>query len=63
LRKRDLTKEGLTRIIRGEFPEEVLDILKRLTESRGNEVCSLSGLQVKGILDCVSEKIPKLGIV
>jgi hypothetical protein len=63
--KRDLTKEGLTKITRGdfEFPEEALDTLKRLTEYKSNEVWLLSGLQVKGILDRVAEKIPKLGIV
>lgn len=63
--KRDLTKEGLTNIMKGdfEFPEEALDILKRLAEDKSNEVWLLSGLQVKGILDRVAEKIPKLGIV
>jgi trehalose 6-phosphate synthase/phosphatase len=63
--KRDLTKDGLTKIMKGdfEFPEEALDILKRLSESKGNEMWLLSGLQVKGILDRVAERIPKLGIV
>lgn len=46
-----------------ELPEDTLDILRRLTENKNNEVWLLSGLQVKGVLDRVSEAVPRLGIV
>ncbi len=46
-----------------EIPEEPLNVLKSLAENKNNEVWLLSGLQVKGVLDRVAEKIPKLGIV
>ena len=46
-----------------EIPEEPLNVLKALAENKNNEVWLLSGLQVKGVLDRVAEKIPKLGIV
>ena len=63
--KRDLTKEGLATVMAGEaeIPEEPLNVLKSLAENKNNEVWLLSGLQVKGVLDRVAEKIPKLGIV
>ncbi|KIL62946.1 glycosyltransferase family 20 protein [Amanita muscaria Koide BX008] len=63
--KRDLTKEGLSKVMRGEaqFPEDALDLLTKLAENKNNEVWLLSGLQIKGVLDRVAEKVPKLGIV
>ncbi|KAF8636145.1 hypothetical protein AX17_003758 [Amanita inopinata Kibby_2008] len=63
--KRDLTREGLAKVMRGEaeFPKVALDILRSLTENKQNEVWLLSGLQIKGVLDRVAEEVPKLGIV
>ncbi|KAF8718268.1 hypothetical protein AX14_011953 [Amanita brunnescens Koide BX004] len=63
--KRDLTKEGLAKVMRGEaeIPEDALNLLKALTEIKNNEVWLLSGLQIKDVLDRVAERIPKLGIV
>lgn len=63
--KRDLTKEGLAKVMRGEaeIPEDVINVLNALTQNKNNEVWLLSGLQVKDVLDRVAEKVPKLGIV
>jgi trehalose-6-phosphatase len=63
--KRDLTKEGLAKVMRGEaeIPEDAINVLKTLTQNKNNEVWLLSGLQVKDVLDRVAEKVPKLGIV
>ena len=62
---RDLTKEGLAKVMRGEaeIPEDVINVLNALTQNKNNEVWLLSGLQVKDVLDRVAEKVPKLGIV
>ena len=43
-------------------PQEVFDILSKLTEDNRNEVWILSGLQVKGVLENLAEVIPRLGI-
>ena len=45
-----------------EPPEEAIRLLNRLAEDPKNQVWLLSGL-TKGMLDVVSEKAPKLGIV
>ena len=46
-----------------ELPEEAVDVLKKLTEDRKNEVWLLSGLPVRGALEKVAELVPKVGIV
>ncbi|TFK37501.1 alpha,alpha-trehalose-phosphate synthase [Crucibulum laeve] len=63
--KRDLSKEGLGKMLRGEFefPTAALEVLKRLAEDKRNDVWLLSGLPVKGVLDKVAELVPKIGIV
>ncbi|PFH45853.1 glycosyltransferase family 20 protein [Amanita thiersii Skay4041] len=63
--KRDLSKEGLMKVMSGdaELPEDALNALSRLAENKHNEVWLLSGLQVKNVLDRVAERVPKLGIV
>jgi len=43
--------------------EEAVEVLGRLAEDWKNEVWLLSGLRVKGILDAVAERVPKVGIV
>ncbi|KAJ8489164.1 hypothetical protein ONZ45_g13684 [Pleurotus djamor] len=59
---RDLSKESLqTR--RFDPPFEVFEVLSKLTDDRKNEVWLLSGLPVKGMLDQIADRIPKLGIV
>ncbi|OBZ75031.1 putative alpha,alpha-trehalose-phosphate synthase [UDP-forming] subunit [Grifola frondosa] len=44
-------------------PEEVIRLLNRLADDPRNEVWLLSGLQVKGALEVVEKKAPKIGIV
>ncbi|KAG6816474.1 hypothetical protein H0H87_005761 [Tephrocybe sp. NHM501043] len=48
---------------RVQVPEEVLLILERLVADPRNEVWLLSGLRVRGVLERIAERIPKLGIV
>ena len=43
-------------------PQEVFDILTKMTEDSRNEVWILSGLQVSGVLEELAERIPRLGI-
>lgn len=44
-------------------PEEVYSLLNKLAEDPKNEVWVLSGLPVKGALEVLAEKVPKVGIV
>lgn len=44
-------------------PQEALDLLNKLSQDRKNEVWLLSGLPVKGMMDEVAKKVPKIGIV
>ena len=46
-----------------ELPEGAVDVLKKLTEDRNNEIWLLSGLPVRGVLEKVPELVPKVGIV
>ena len=46
-----------------ELPEEAVDVLKKLTEDRNNEVWLLSGLPVRGAMEKVAELVPKVRIV
>ncbi|KAF5367337.1 hypothetical protein D9615_010280 [Tricholomella constricta] len=46
-----------------EVPEEVLMVLEKLVEDRRNEVWLLSGLRVRGVLERIAERVPRLGIV
>ena len=46
-----------------EPPEETLRLLNRLADDPRNQVWLLSGLPVKGMLDVVAERVPKVGIV
>lgn len=43
--------------------EEAISVLGKLAEDRRNEVWLLSGLRVKGVLEAVAERVPKVGIV
>ena len=43
--------------------EEAIGVLGKLAEDRKNEVWLLSGLRVKGVLEAVAERVPKVGIV
>lgn len=71
--RRDLSRDGLARMeedyaVKGgkckvEVPEDVLRVLEKLVEDRKNEVWLLSGLRVKGVLERIAERIPRLGIV
>ncbi|RDB18114.1 putative alpha,alpha-trehalose-phosphate synthase [UDP-forming] subunit [Hypsizygus marmoreus] len=44
-------------------PEEVLEVLEKLVEDRRNEVWLLSGLRVRGVLERIGKRVPRLGIV
>ncbi|KAA1466828.1 alpha-trehalose-phosphate synthase [Dentipellis sp. KUC8613] len=44
-------------------PEEALEVLGRLAEDKRNEVWLLSGLPVKGALEEVARRVPKVGLV
>ncbi|KAG5636272.1 hypothetical protein H0H81_008558 [Sphagnurus paluster] len=46
-----------------EVPEEVLSVLEKLVEDRRNEVWLLSGLRMRGVLERIAERVPRLGIV
>jgi trehalose 6-phosphate synthase/phosphatase len=49
-----------------ELPKEVedtIEVLGKLAEDWKNEVWLLSGLRVKGVLECVAERVPRVGIV
>ncbi|KNZ73603.1 Putative alpha,alpha-trehalose-phosphate synthase [UDP-forming] 106 kDa subunit [Termitomyces sp. J132] len=56
--RRDLRGKPLV-----EVPEEVLDVLERLTGDLRNEVWLLSGLRVRGLLERIGRRVPRLGIV
>ena len=62
---RDLSRAGLVGMAKGEyaFPEEVVNVLKKLAEDSRNEVWLLSGLRIDGVLERFREKVPKVGIV
>ncbi|KAF9007082.1 glycosyltransferase family 20-domain-containing protein [Cyathus striatus] len=62
--RRDLSREGLAKMLRGEFefPPEVVEVLRRLGEDKRNDVWLLSGLPVKGIMEKVASAVPKIGI-
>ncbi|EDR09311.1 alpha,alpha-trehalose-phosphate synthase [Laccaria bicolor S238N-H82] len=63
--RRDLSREGMMKLAKGEYelPEGAVDVLRKLTEDRKNEVWVLSGLPVRGVLEKVAELVPKVGIV
>jgi len=75
--RRDLSQVGVLQMLGGadagggeqaklELPEEVeeaIGVLGKLAEDRRNEVWLLSGLRVKGVLEAVAERVPKVGIV
>ncbi|KAF8963230.1 alpha,alpha-trehalose-phosphate synthase [Flammula alnicola] len=70
--RRDLTQKGVLQFLGGkgnsevELPKEVEDaigVLGKLAEDRRSEVWLLSGLQMKGVLEAVAERVPKVGIV
>ncbi|KAG5642279.1 hypothetical protein DXG03_003056 [Asterophora parasitica] len=46
-----------------QVPEDVLLVLEKLVEDRRNEVWLLSGLRVRGVLERIAERVPRLGIV
>ena len=70
---RDLTKKGVLDLVGAVGPggerelpkevEEAVNVLAKLADDRKNEVWLLSGLRVKGVLEAVAEKVPKVGIV
>ena len=43
--------------------EEAVEVLGKLADDWKNEVWLLSGLRVKGILEAVAERVPRVGIV
>ncbi|KII83794.1 glycosyltransferase family 20 protein [Plicaturopsis crispa FD-325 SS-3] len=59
--KRDLTREGLLKPFSP--PDDVIALLNKLASDPKNQVWLLSGLPVKGKLDTIAEKVPKIGIV
>jgi len=73
--RRDLSQVGVLQMLGGvdgggelklKLPEEVeeaIGVLGKLAEDRRNEVWLLSGLRVKGVLEAVAERVPKVGIV
>ena len=71
--RRDLTKKGVLDLVGAVGPggerelpkevEEAVNVLAKLADDRKNEVWLLSGLRVKGVLEAVAEKVPKVGIV
>lgn len=46
-----------------EVPEEVLVVLEKLVGDVRNEVWLLSGLRVRGLLERIGRRVPRLGIV
>jgi trehalose-6-phosphatase len=65
---RDLTKKAVLELSAPgaalpEAAERAVAVLGKLAEDRRNEVWLLSGLQVRGVLEAVAEKVPKVGIV
>ncbi|KAG6871722.1 hypothetical protein C0995_000805 [Termitomyces sp. Mi166 len=46
-----------------EVPEEVLMVLEKLVADVRNEVWLLSGLRVRGLLERIGRRVPRLGIV
>lgn len=75
--RRDLTKNGLiemskltesleTSNVEGKLPNEVedtIEVIGKLAENWKNEVWLLSGLRVKGVLESIAERVPRVGIV
>jgi trehalose 6-phosphate synthase/phosphatase len=59
--QRDISRAGLLKPFSP--PQDAVDLLNKLTEDVRNEVWLLSGLPVKGMMDMVAEKVPKIGIV
>ena len=74
---RDLSKKGVLGASQGfedgkteedlpplpEQVEEAISVLGKLAEDRKNEVWLLSGLRIKGVLERVAKRLPKVGIV
>ncbi|KAG6864034.1 hypothetical protein C0991_000927 [Blastosporella zonata] len=56
-------KEAGPCVPRVEVPEEVLILLETLVADSRNEVWLLSGLRVRGVLERIAERVPRLGIV
>ncbi|TFK27244.1 hypothetical protein FA15DRAFT_666537 [Coprinopsis marcescibilis] len=70
--RRDLTHDGMTKTLRKEnewseededWPREIVEVLKSLSEDRKNEVWVLSGLSRLGVLGKIAKVVPKVGIV
>lgn len=65
--QRDLSRMAKVKVSEegaaAELPEGVLDVLSRLADDKRNEVWLLSGLKVKGVLERIAERVPKVGIV
>jgi trehalose-6-phosphatase len=75
--RRDLSQLGVLQMLGGadagggesvkltlpEEVEEAIGVLEKLAEDRRNEVWLLSGLRIKGVLEAVAERVPKVGIV
>jgi trehalose 6-phosphate synthase/phosphatase len=59
--QRDISRAGLVKPFAP--PEVAVDLLNKLAEDGRNEVWLLSGLPVKGMMEMVAEKVPKIGIV
>ncbi|TFK96444.1 glycosyltransferase family 20-domain-containing protein [Pterulicium gracile] len=55
--------DGVVPIGDFEVPEDVFAVLEKLVEDRRNEVWLLSGLPVKGALESIAKRVPKVGIV
>lgn len=62
--KRDLSQLGLIAMKGDDYklPEDVLEVLVKVSEDRRNEVWLLSGLSVN-LLQRVADRVPKIGIV
>lgn len=66
---RDMSKQAIVQMVQeGKGPmveptEEAIKVLERLTEDVRNEVWVLSGLPIKGALEKVAERVPRVGIV
>ncbi|KAF9522515.1 alpha,alpha-trehalose-phosphate synthase [Crepidotus variabilis] len=57
-------KEGLSpEVALPKEVEDLIDVLRRLSDDRKNEVWLMSGLRVKGVLEAVADRVAKVGIV
>lgn len=59
----DEAKEGEYKTKLPEEVDDVVKVLQGLTEDERNEVWLLTGLRVRGVIEAIGERVPRIGVV